>query len=536
MTNWLLRIGQASEAGRVRKHNEDQVECFVPQDEALLESKGDLFLVADGMGGHQAGGVASHDAVKWVKQKYYADTSHDVGDSLARAFKVANQAIFKRARADLSLGGMGTTLVAAVILGKTLYVANVGDSRAYLFRRKRLRQITLDHSWVEEQVQTGALSREQAEMHPQRNLITRALGTRPEVEVDLFQMELQDGDVLLLCTDGLSGQVSEQRMAESIRTMPPPQAVADLVAEANEQGGRDNVSVAIVQIGSHPEEPGLQRVLGPVRRMEPRRRLVLGLVALIFVCLCALIAIFPAVNQRLVGDPAAAPQMAPIRFDDLTDDNLVDLADYLHYADFYEMRAANPGQLNQPFPPVADLWPSGPGLFLVGLVRDWYCQEGKCTFQLEMAGTLYDIELDQTAFVGDPLSLNGQRVRVFGQLPAEGTVLKAHLIDLGARWWAWWQPAWITVYQDHDWGRGDWVFGIADHNPYSPVDIEQYAGLEQGGRILIRGRWLKSGSQDSMTFAPDDVYHLHGDVYVLLSDDPTPTSQPTVTLQPTASP
>jgi serine/threonine protein phosphatase PrpC len=198
MVDLNLRIGHESDAGRVRKHNEDYSECFVPANEAQLRSRGAIFLVADGMGGHQAGEVASRKVVKHVIQRYYLDESPDVGECLARAFKGANRTIYDMAQSDPNKAGMGTTLVAAVILGQKLYVANVGDSRAYLLRRKRFWQITVDHSWVEDQVKTGTLTREQAEQHPQRNLITRALGTRPSVEVDLFEEELREGDTLLL--------------------------------------------------------------------------------------------------------------------------------------------------------------------------------------------------------------------------------------------------------------------------------------------------------------------------------------------------
>jgi serine/threonine protein phosphatase PrpC len=173
-----------TDVGRARPHNEDYVDYYTPPDPRQLARKGSIYVVADGMGGHQAGEVASQGAVELAIGQYYSDTTHDVGTGLVRAFRAANQQIHAQAQSDPSKGGMGTTLVAAVILGRKVYVANVGDSRAYLVNRQGITQITEDHSWVEEQVRAGLLTPEQAKRHPQRNLVTRALGSKPAVEVD----------------------------------------------------------------------------------------------------------------------------------------------------------------------------------------------------------------------------------------------------------------------------------------------------------------------------------------------------------------
>ena len=286
--DWQWEIGLQSETGRVRQHNEDYVEYAIPEDEEQLYSKGSIFVVADGMGGHQAGEVASQEAVERIMTAYYANTTSSVGESMVAAFEQANQDVFGLAQTDSTKAGMGTTVVAAVILGSKAIIANVGDSRAYLLRRNRLRQITVDHSWVEVQVQSGILTREQAALHPQRNLITRALGTRPSVDVDLFQVDLRRGDTLLLCTDGLSGQVQDQKLAHSIRTMPPQQAAMALVEQANAHGGRDNASVVIVQAGSGRETVGLQWFVESPKFWNSRHRLLAKLILLIFVCLCVL--------------------------------------------------------------------------------------------------------------------------------------------------------------------------------------------------------------------------------------------------------
>jgi serine/threonine protein phosphatase PrpC len=293
MADFEMLVGQKTDPGLVRKHNEDYVDYIVPEDGDQLHVKGAIFLVADGMGGHLAGEVASRMAVERAKRTYYADRSHSVDESLRQAFNSANQAVYDLAQADPDKTGMGTTLVAAVVLNRRVTVANVGDSRAYLLRRKRLARITMDHSWVEEQVQAGILTPEQAEKHPQRNLITRALGTRPSVEVDLFHLDLRRGDMLLLCSDGLSGPVAEREMARIARSLPPAQAVTELVARANEQGGRDNISVAIVQVRSDRAAVDMRSSVAALFSQRKLSPLVMALLFAALVCLCAWLASIP---------------------------------------------------------------------------------------------------------------------------------------------------------------------------------------------------------------------------------------------------
>jgi serine/threonine protein phosphatase PrpC len=241
-----LDVVKASDVGRLRPHNEDFADYYVPVDPEQLQRKGALYLVADGMGGHQAGEVASQNAVGAVIREYYADPNSDVGTSLVRAFRLANQQIHEQAQADQTKVGMGTTLVAAVILGPKVYIANVGDSRAYLIGQKGITQITEDHSWVEEQVRAGLLTADQARRHPQRNLVTRALGTKPAVEVDLFEGQMGPGDRLLLCSDGLTNHVEPVELEAVTRENSPQQAAEILISRANERGGSDNITVLIV--------------------------------------------------------------------------------------------------------------------------------------------------------------------------------------------------------------------------------------------------------------------------------------------------
>ncbi|HSJ57414.1 MAG TPA: Stp1/IreP family PP2C-type Ser/Thr phosphatase, partial [Anaerolineae bacterium] len=261
-----------TDVGRARPHNEDYADLFVPDDPQLLATKGSLFLVADGMGGHQAGEVASQGAVEMVTGEYYRDTTRDVQGSLVRAFRVANETLYAQAQADLSKGGMGTTLVAAVIVGARVYVANVGDSRAYLIDEQGINQITEDHSWVEEQVRVGLLTTEQARRHPQRNLVTRALGSKPAVEVDLFEGEIAAGQALLLCSDGLTGRVSDAEIADTVLKHPPPDAAHRLVAMANERGGNDNITVLLIYATDQGAAGALTRPTAGAAAARPAAR------------------------------------------------------------------------------------------------------------------------------------------------------------------------------------------------------------------------------------------------------------------------
>jgi serine/threonine protein phosphatase PrpC len=245
-TTLELVAAKLTDVGRARPHNEDYVDHYIPADPRQLAQKGSIFLVADGMGGHQAGEVASQGAVEMTIAQYYSDSGHDVPTSLVRAFRTANQQLHAQAQSDPTKGGMGTTLVAAVILGQKVYVANVGDSRAYLVGDKGIIQITEDHSWVGEQLRAGLLTEDQARRHPQRNLVTRALGSKPSIEVDLFEGEIGPGDSILLCSDGLTGRVKDAEIAAVVQQHTPQEATRQLVALANERGGNDNITVLVV--------------------------------------------------------------------------------------------------------------------------------------------------------------------------------------------------------------------------------------------------------------------------------------------------
>jgi serine/threonine protein phosphatase PrpC len=298
--------------GKSRSHNEDYVGQFVPPDNRRLAQKGAIYLAADGMGGHNAGEVASQGAVELTIGEYYADTTHDIGTSLVRAVRAANKQIYEWAQADAAKAGMGTTLVAAVVQGRKVFVANVGDSRAYLIRNGKITQITEDHSWVEEQVRAGLLSKEQARRHPQRNVVTRALGSKPSVEVDLFEGELKEGDILFLCTDGLTGHVEEQEIAAVVQEHPIQEAAQLLIDQANARGGSDNIGVVIV---SAQEPPPTEVAPAPAEekaaRAIPLIPIMGGVAAVLAVVLVSLFVFRPggggkatATSVAMVASPA----------------------------------------------------------------------------------------------------------------------------------------------------------------------------------------------------------------------------------------
>ena len=253
-----LDVAQLTDVGRKREHNEDNMAYIIPKDPQVMAKKGALFIVADGMGGHAAGEVASEIAVDTVSNVYYQDDSDDVAVSLMQAIKRANASIHQRAAENMSRSGMGTTCVTAVLRGDMAYIANVGDSRAYIIRNGLVRQVSQDHSWVAEQVRAGILTEDQARTHAQRNVITRCLGTQADVEIDVFAEPLQEGDSLVLCTDGLSGLVNDEDLQKIVDQFVPQESVYHLVERANENGGPDNITAIVV----HVQEVGREQPNG----------------------------------------------------------------------------------------------------------------------------------------------------------------------------------------------------------------------------------------------------------------------------------
>jgi serine/threonine protein phosphatase PrpC len=242
MTLQFRAVG-VTDVGRVRDHNEDGF---------MVDDSLGLVALADGMGGHRAGEVASAAALDALRIAFGA------GSRIDDAVAAANDIVYEQSLANDTLRGMGTTLTAAAFgVDGTLLLGHVGDSRAYLLRDDSLERVTTDHSLVEELIEAGEITREEAETDSRRSMITRAIGLEPGVLVDLETVELREGDRLLLCSDGLTDMVREQEVAELLRSEHDPAAAAQrLVDAANDAGGVDNITVVVVDLeeGGEPDE------------------------------------------------------------------------------------------------------------------------------------------------------------------------------------------------------------------------------------------------------------------------------------------
>lgn len=292
LTRVKVEVGTRTHKGMERPENQDSFGSPEGLQPELLQAKGRLYVIADGMGGHAAGQVAGQMAVQHVLQEYYEDPSVDISQKLVQAIEVANSAIYQHAQSP-TYAGMGTTLVAAVLRGRELHVANVGDSRAYLVRGRRIEQITRDHSWVAAGLEKGFLNEDEARQHPRRNVVTRSLGTKPRVEIDIFQLGLQPGDSVLLCSDGLTGLVQDEEILKVIASRTPQEAANTLIDLANQRGGYDNVTALVINV---TRVPGLVRSL---------RRFALPLAA----GLAGAIIVVAAVrSQRRMWSPGKQPQ------------------------------------------------------------------------------------------------------------------------------------------------------------------------------------------------------------------------------------
>lgn len=239
----MLKTFSKTDIGRKRQLNQDAIYTS----EQPVGNLPNLFLVADGMGGHNAGDYAARMTLETVV-KYIADSAETEPDTIfGDAISVANSVVRDSAAKLPGLEGMGTTLVAASCEGNVLHVANVGDSRLYVVSGRKIKQITRDHSWVEEMVRRGGLGREEAKHHPDKNIITRAVGAEDTVKIDFFHVTLEEGDLILMCTDGLTNMLEDDEIfniLEVSRDM--VEKAEELVRLANERGGRDNISVVLI--------------------------------------------------------------------------------------------------------------------------------------------------------------------------------------------------------------------------------------------------------------------------------------------------
>ncbi|MBP3604917.1 MAG: Stp1/IreP family PP2C-type Ser/Thr phosphatase [Lachnospiraceae bacterium] len=233
-----------TDIGKKRKLNQD----FVYASDEPIGNLPNIYIVADGMGGHNAGDYASKCTVETIVREVQNSFEKSPIRILSKAIREANDKVRRKARSDVNLTGMGTTVVAATCMGKYLQVANVGDSRLYIINDE-IRQITRDHSLVEEMIRMGGLDREAARNHPDKNIITRAIGAKDTIEIDFFNEELKSGDIVLMCSDGLTNMLQDEEINAILKGAGTLKERAEkLVEAANNNGGRDNIAVIIIDM------------------------------------------------------------------------------------------------------------------------------------------------------------------------------------------------------------------------------------------------------------------------------------------------
>ncbi|MDO4489933.1 MAG: Stp1/IreP family PP2C-type Ser/Thr phosphatase [Lachnospiraceae bacterium] len=236
-----MKVFSATDVGQVRQMNQD----FLFTSEEPVGNLPNLFVVADGMGGHNAGDFASRYGVSVLVENVKKDKNFNPVKIIRAGIEAANREVIEQARRDASMAGMGTTMVVATIVGGYAYIANVGDSRLYLIT-DQITQITQDHSLVAEMVRLGELTPEEARRHPDKNIITRAIGTGEDVRIDFFDMKLEDGAMLLMCSDGLTNMVDDESIYDILKNTEHPGKAQALVDQANANGGKDNIAVVLI--------------------------------------------------------------------------------------------------------------------------------------------------------------------------------------------------------------------------------------------------------------------------------------------------
>ena len=238
-----MKTFSMTDIGRKREINQD----YVFATDETIGNLPTLLVVADGMGGHRAGDFASRFTVEVLAEEGQNSKETHPEQILGNAIQTANERLMEEAAKDSRLEGMGTTLVAATILDHVLYFANVGDSRLYLIN-KEIRQLSKDHSMVEEMVRLGGLTEEEAKHHPDKNIITRAMGVKDKVEPDFFEYRLKGGDTILMCSDGLTNMVDDDEIFQIVKSARDiVEAVETLIQRANENGGSDNIGIVLAQ-------------------------------------------------------------------------------------------------------------------------------------------------------------------------------------------------------------------------------------------------------------------------------------------------
>lgn len=244
-----MQIGVCSAIGKIRDLNEDFY--FVSEDEDQFK----LFIVADGMGGHNAGEVASFLAVNFIKDFFYSNypslekNEENIEAFIRESILLANFHIYQQSKANVSYSGMGTTLTLLLLEKDKFYIGHLGDSRAYLIRNGEIIQLTEDHTLITELVKKGNITKEEAKYHPQRHIITRALGTNNDVLIDIYKDNVCTGDIILLCTDGLSNMVEDHEIYEEIiKEVDIQKSCLNLMHLANSRGGYDNITIIAIKV------------------------------------------------------------------------------------------------------------------------------------------------------------------------------------------------------------------------------------------------------------------------------------------------
>jgi len=248
-----ISLACKTDLGRVRENNEDKFEFYIPEDDHRLATRGAVFVICDGMGGHAAGQIASELTCKTFIDVYMNHAAPEIERAAKAAVEAANRYILDMSKQIPSRSGMGTTLSALVICQDRGTITHVGDSRIYRLRKGTLEQITEDHTLINEQIKTGLLSPEQAMWHPYSHVLSRAVGVEERIEPQIETFELEEKDIYLLCTDGLTNHVSDEEIRNTLSNHSLSEAAWKLVNTALNEGGRDNCTVLIVRVDALSE-------------------------------------------------------------------------------------------------------------------------------------------------------------------------------------------------------------------------------------------------------------------------------------------
>lgn len=249
-----------SDLGNIRTNNEDMGLFFKVADENSLREKGYMLIVADGMGGHNAGEVASSMATDIICREYFNQKNNSVEKNLEKALTLANKTIFEKASSQSAYQGMGTTCTVLVVIGRDVYYAHAGDSRAYIQKNGSIMQITEDHTYVQQLVNNGDITAAEAAVHPKRNILTNAMGTKPEMRIDTGKCKhrFENNDRLLLCSDGLYDYLNDEELNKMLGEGNLKNAASSMIELAKARGGHDNITIVLAETDNNTEETELK--------------------------------------------------------------------------------------------------------------------------------------------------------------------------------------------------------------------------------------------------------------------------------------